>query len=56
MKTAKEVTINYLKSIRKDRENANNMLSPLDGAGIKLENEIYDLSKAIKIVEESEGE
>ncbi len=56
MKTAKEVTINYLESIRKARKNALEMIKEDNLARVPLICDITYLEIAIKIVEESEGE
>ena len=58
MKTAKEVTIKYLKSIYKDRQNSLDTcdFSKTRPAGIRLLMEVETINRAIKIVEESEGE
>ena len=56
MKTAKEVTINYLESIKKDRENALKMVKEGDLARVPLICDITYLEIATKLVEESEGE
>ncbi len=57
--SAKEVTINYLESIRKDRLNAIELckddIESLE-ARVGLEVEVSYLNLAIKLVEESEGE
>lgn len=59
MKTAKEITINYLESIREDRLNSIELckddIESLE-ARVGLEVEVSYLNMAIKIVEESEGE
>lgn len=54
MNTPKEITINYLESIKKDRLSA--IKTKIESAKYGLISEIETLSKAIKIVEESEGE
>lgn len=56
MKTAKEVTINYLESIRKDRENVLKMVKKDDLARVPLICDITYLEITTKLVEESEGE
>ncbi len=55
MKTAKEITIDYLKSIEKDRENALAKSSLLSEEGANLLVDLDILDNAIKIVEKIEG-
>lgn len=55
MESAKEVTINYLKSIRDDRLGAYTVCrDELDNIGLIIEMSV--LEGAIRIVKESEGE
>lgn len=53
--TPKEITVNYLKSIKKDLENISGA-SNLIGKSIMISRDIEAINKAIKLVEESEGE
>lgn len=54
--SAKEVTLNYLKSIKRDVENAYNKCRKDTYEGVKLGKDLSTLINAITIVEESEGE
>lgn len=59
MLTPKEITINYLKSIKKDRENSRNRLNcTIDNvhARVGLSIDINVMDEAINVVKESEGE
>lgn len=60
MKTAKEVTINYLESIKRDIENAFYGIDTIQigevEAFYKMKEEMQVIDSAIRIVEESEGE
>lgn len=56
MKTPKEITIDYLDSIKKDRLNALKKASILSEEGANLLIDIDILDCSIKIVNESEGE
>lgn len=55
MKTAKEITLNYLKSIKEDRENAAKLCN-CEAAITDLELDMHLIDEVIKIVQESEGE
>lgn len=56
MKTPKEIAINYLKNINKDRVSALNEVFLFSEEGTNLLVDIDILCRAIRIVEESEGE
>lgn len=56
MKSAKEITLNYLKDILENRLNAMELYKGNSQGFLDLRNEYFKIQQVIVIVEESEGE